>query len=287
MNDAAQYGDRSPASPSASHGDEETSATRTTAERNPSPRPMAPADAQLDSFAQLTGDLQWGNGQPAVAAAAADPGFAPPIAPPSHWPAAPPPSSPMSPPSESFASQQPRRPASAGAQAAADGERGYEDAKGGIHTLLRMVVETKASDLHLIAGTRPLLRVHGDLQDVAGWRILGPKDIESMMYKILPEAQRRRFQEDMELDCAYSVPGSARFRVNVYWQRGSIACAFRIIPYTISSVDELGLPSVVTDLARHRRGLVVVTGPTGAGKSTTLAAMVDIVNRERSAHILT
>src|SRR4029077_18674472 len=98
---------------------------------------------------------------------------------------------------------------------------------------------------------------------------------------------RGRLEEQLELDCAYSMPQSARFRLNVYHPRGSIAAAFRIIPYDIKSVEELGLPPAVRDLARLQRGLVVVTGPTGAGKSTTLAAMVDIVNRERKAHILT
>ncbi|HXJ63313.1 MAG TPA: type IV pilus twitching motility protein PilT, partial [Actinomycetota bacterium] len=166
-------------------------------------------------------------------------------------------------------------------------ERGYEDGRGSMHALLAEVVAQNASDLHLIAGAKPLLRIHGDLKEVEGWQKVMPNDLQHMIYSILPDVQRARLEEEMELDCAYSVPRSARFRVNIYWQRGSIAGAFRIIPYDILSIEQLGLPNVVRDLARHQRGLVVVTGPTGAGKSTTLAAMVDIVNHERRAHILT
>jgi twitching motility protein PilT len=212
-------------------------------------------DAPLDSFAQLTGDLLDGVAE----APAAE-------------------------------TQAPVEPAAVEPPAVASDpqpERDYSSPKRAIHQLLQAVVETQASDLHLIAGTRPLLRVHGELTEMMHWAKMTPMDVQGLIYAILPDAHRSRFEEQMELDCAYSVPQSARFRLNVYYQRGSIAGAFRIIPHDIKSVEELGLPPAVRDLARLQRGLVVVTGPTGAGKSTTLAAMVDIVNRERKAHILT
>ncbi|HEX9377271.1 MAG TPA: type IV pilus twitching motility protein PilT [Actinomycetota bacterium] len=166
-------------------------------------------------------------------------------------------------------------------------EKDYENAHGAILELLKAVVDTSASDLHLIGGTKPLLRVHGEIEAQERWPVLAPQDLERMLHSIITESQRARLEEELELDCAYSVPGSARFRVNIYYQRGSLGAAFRIIPYNIQSVSELGLPKAVSDLARVRRGLVVVTGPTGSGKSTTLAAMVDIVNNERRGHILT
>jgi twitching motility protein PilT len=108
-----------------------------------------------------------------------------------------------------------------------------------------------------------------------------------MIYAILPQKMREKLEQELELDMSYALPGKSRFRVNVYFQRDSLGAAFRLIPYEIKSVDDLGLPAVVTDLARFPRGFVVVTGPTGSGKSTTLAAMVDVVNRERAAHIMT
>ncbi len=212
-------------------------------------------DVPLDSFAQLTGDLLDG------VAEAPEAGFE--LTP-----------EPDEDEAEEVAGEVPA-------------ERDYADPKRAIHELLQAVVQTRASDLHLIAGTTPLLRIHGDLTGMRDWARLTPMDVQHMVYAILPDAHRSRLEEEMELDCAYSMPQSARFRLNVYYQRGSIAAAFRIIPYDIMSVEELGLPQAVRDLARLPRGLVVVTGPTGAGKSTTLAAMVDIVNRERKAHILT
>jgi twitching motility protein PilT len=114
-----------------------------------------------------------------------------------------------------------------------------------------------------------------------------PRALQGMIYAILPQKMRERLEQELELDMSYALPGRARFRVNVYFQRDSLGAAFRLIPYEIKSVESLGLPSVVADLARYPRGFVVVTGPTGSGKSTSLAGMVDIVNRERSAHIMT
>ncbi|MEW6059947.1 MAG: type IV pilus twitching motility protein PilT [Actinomycetota bacterium] len=168
--------------------------------------------------------------------------------------------------------------------AAAPGE---EDIPVPVPELLEIVLERGASDLHLTVGTPPTIRLHGDLLRLEDYPILTPRSLQAMMYAILPQKMRERLEQDLELDMSYALPGKARFRVNVYYQRDSIGAAFRLIPYEIKQVEELGLPAVVADLARYPRGFVVVTGPTGSGKSTSLAAMVDIVNRERSAHIMT
>ncbi|HXF37631.1 MAG TPA: type IV pilus twitching motility protein PilT [Actinomycetota bacterium] len=153
--------------------------------------------------------------------------------------------------------------------------------------LLEVVLEKGASDLHLTAGAPPVIRLHGELHRLEEYPVLGPRTLQGMIYAILPQKMRERLEQDLELDMSYSLPGKARFRVNVYFQRDALGAAFRLIPYEIKSVEELGLPAVVADLARFPRGFVVVTGPTGSGKSTTLAAMVDVVNRERAAHIMT
>jgi twitching motility protein PilT len=153
--------------------------------------------------------------------------------------------------------------------------------------LLEIVLERGASDLHLTTGTPPVIRLHGDLIRLEDYPVLTPRGLQGMIYAILPQKMRERLEQELELDMSYALPGKARFRVNVYFQRDSIGAAFRLIPYQIKKVEDLGLPSVVADLARYPRGFVVVTGPTGSGKSTTLAAMVDIVNRERAAHIMT
>jgi twitching motility protein PilT len=153
--------------------------------------------------------------------------------------------------------------------------------------LLEIVLERGASDRHMTAGAPPTIRLHGDLIRLVDYPILSPRALQGMIYAILPQKMRERLEQELELDMSYALPGTARFRVNVYYQRDSIGAAFRLIPYEIKSVESLGLPSVVSDLARYPRGFVVVTGPTGSGKSTSLAGMVDIVNRERSAHIMT
>jgi twitching motility protein PilT len=153
--------------------------------------------------------------------------------------------------------------------------------------LLEVVLERGASDLHLTVGAPPTIRLHGDLMRLEEYPPMNPRGIQGMIYAILPQKMRERLEQELELDMSYQLPGKARFRVNVYFQRDSIGAAFRLIPYEIKSIDDLSLPSVVADLARYPRGFVVVTGPTGSGKSTTLAAMVDIVNRERQAHIMT
>src|SRR3990172_4050597 len=153
--------------------------------------------------------------------------------------------------------------------------------------LLGKLLEMKGSALHLTAGTPPTVRVHGELERLGDYPALTPRALQGMIYAILPQKMRERFEQELELDMSYSLPGKARFRVNVYLQRDSVGAAFRLIPYEIKPIESLGLPSVVADLARYPRGFVVVTGPTGSGKSTTLASMVDIVNKERRAHIMT
>ncbi|MEP6759638.1 MAG: type IV pilus twitching motility protein PilT [Actinomycetota bacterium] len=153
--------------------------------------------------------------------------------------------------------------------------------------LLGKLLEAKGSDLHLTAGTPPTVRVHGELERLGEYPPLTPRALQGMIYAILPQKMRERFEQELELDMSYSLPGRARFRVNVYMQRDAVGAVFRVIPFEIKGLDDLGLPPVAADLARFPRGFVVVTGPTGSGKSTTLAAMVDVVNRERSGHIMT
>ncbi len=164
---------------------------------------------------------------------------------------------------------------------------GESEPKVPIPELLDIVLERDASDLHLTVGAPPTLRVHGDLVPLEGHPVMEPRGLQDMLYAILPQRKREKLEEDLELDMSYSLPGKARFRVNVYYQRDSMGAAFRLIPMAIRTVDELGLPKVVEELARLPRGLVLVTGPTGSGKSTTLAALVDVVNRERPCHIMT
>jgi twitching motility protein PilT len=162
-----------------------------------------------------------------------------------------------------------------------------EDVQIPVPELLDALLEHGASDLHLTAGAPPTIRLNGDLMKLQDYPLLTPRGLQGMIYAILPQRMRERLEQELELDMSYALPGKARFRVNVYYQRDSLGAAFRLIPYEIKDVDTLGLPPVVSDLARFPRGFVVVTGPTGSGKSTSLAAMVDVVNRERSAHIMT
>jgi twitching motility protein PilT len=156
-----------------------------------------------------------------------------------------------------------------------------------INDLLSIVLDRGASDLHITAGSHPVVRVHGSLVRLDQYPTLMPDQIRRMVYGILAQKQRERLEADLELDISYSLPGKARFRVNVYFQRDAIGAAFRMIPFEIKTLESLGLPTQVADLARLPRGLVLVTGPTGSGKSTTLASLVDIVNTERPCHIMT
>src|ERR687892_1616953 len=156
-----------------------------------------------------------------------------------------------------------------------------------INELLEHVLERGASDLHITAGSHPVVRVHGSLVRLDQYPRLMPDQIRRMIYGILAQKQRERLEADLELDISYALPGKARFRVNVYFQRDAIGAAFRMIPFEIKALDSLGIPTQVADFARLPRGLVLVTGPTGSGKSTTLASLVDIVNTERPCHIMT
>ena len=155
-----------------------------------------------------------------------------------------------------------------------------------LHQLLRAMVESNATDLHVTTGTAPMLRIDGDLVPLKTTK-LGPIETKNLCYSILSDKQKQRFEEAQELDLSFGVKGLARFRANIFVQRGATAGAFRLIPYEIPPLDQLGLPPIVRELTRKPRGLVVVTGPTGSGKSTTLASMIDICNQERRGHIMT
>ena len=152
---------------------------------------------------------------------------------------------------------------------------------------LETVLNSSASDLHLTSGLPPMMRVHGELEPIKGYRKLFPQDLQAMLYSILTQKQRERFEEGLELDLSYSLPGKARFRVNVFQQRDAMGSVMRLIPYEIKDPDALGLPPSVKEFAKMRRGLVLVTGVTGSGKSTTLAGLIDIVNSSRQEHIMT
>lgn len=153
--------------------------------------------------------------------------------------------------------------------------------------LLVTVLERGASDLHVTAGARPTLRVNGALMQMEEHPKLVPPVLQRMLYALLTQKQREKFEENLELDFAYAVPGKARFRVNIYRQRDSIGAAFRLIPYEIKPLEALGVPNVISNFAMLPRGFVLVTGPTGSGKSTTLASLVDLANRQRRDHIMT
>jgi twitching motility protein PilT len=153
--------------------------------------------------------------------------------------------------------------------------------------LLALTVQRGGSDLHITAGIAPCVRVHGSLRPLDGYPMLTPEDTEALLRSTLTEEQWARFEEKQELDTAYTLPNISRFRLNVYRQRGSVGAAFRAIPHHIRSLGELGLPPDVEKFAHLPRGLVLVTGPTGSGKSTTLASLLDVANKTRSSHIMT
>ncbi len=156
-----------------------------------------------------------------------------------------------------------------------------------LRLLLQEMIQRGASDLHVTVGNPAKIRVDGDLTNSKTGQVLTPKDTLSLAYSILTENQKKRFETEDELDFSFGVQNLSRFRGNVYKQRGCVAMAIRQIPYEIISLEKLGMPPVLNKLAERPRGLVLVTGPTGSGKSTTLAAMVDKVNRERKGHIIT
>ena len=156
-----------------------------------------------------------------------------------------------------------------------------------IENLLEECVRTKASDLHLQVGLPPILRIDGALQPVSGYSALDQATLEKLVFATLEEDQKQILLKDKEFDYSFSFGDLGRFRVNAFHEKGNLAAAFRLIPNRIQTIAELGMPPVVTSFADYPRGLVLVTGPTGSGKSTTLAALVDKINSEKSAHIIT
>ena len=155
-----------------------------------------------------------------------------------------------------------------------------------LHQLLKAMIEKGSSDLHITTNSPPQLRIDGKLHPLK-MPPMSPPETKQLCYSILTDAQKHRFEETWELDLSFGVRGLSRFRANIFMQRGAVAGAFRAIPYKILSFEELGLPKVVTELARKPRGLILVTGPTGSGKSTTLASIIDRINTERNEHIVT
>ncbi len=153
--------------------------------------------------------------------------------------------------------------------------------------VLHRMIESRASDVHLTAGFSPAMRDKGRIVPMEGFARLTPQDTREVIFGILNDDQRKRFENEKQLDFAYAIPNVARFRVNCFMQRGSVSAAFRLVPHEVPSLDSLGVPQVLRELTKRPRGFVLVTGPTGSGKSTTLAAMLDVINSEREDHILT
>jgi twitching motility protein PilT len=156
-----------------------------------------------------------------------------------------------------------------------------------LRALLEEMIEKQASDLHVTAGERPKLRVDGEMTDSSAPEVLTAKDTLQLAYSVLTENQKKRFETEDELDFSFGIQNLARFRGNVFKQRGCVAMVIRMIPFNVRTFQDLGLPPIVAKLAERPRGLILVTGPTGSGKSTTLAAMIDKINKERKGHIIT
>jgi twitching motility protein PilT len=156
-----------------------------------------------------------------------------------------------------------------------------------LRALLEEVIEKEASDLHVTAGERPKLRIDGEITDSSVPEVLTAKDTLQLAYSVLTENQKKRFETEDELDFSFGIQNLARFRGNVFKQRGCVAMVIRMIPFNVRTFHELGLPPIVAKLAERPRGLILVTGPTGSGKSTTLAAIIDKINKERKGHIIT
>jgi len=156
-----------------------------------------------------------------------------------------------------------------------------------IKQLLVKLIELGASDLHIVAGAPPVMRIHGLTEPMDGYPVLRPNETQEIIYSVMNEEQIAEFEEQKECDLSFGVTGLSRFRLNVYRDRGSVVGAFRTIPYEILDFDELGLPDPIADFAYKPHGLVLVCGPTGSGKSTTLASIIDKINRERQVHIIT
>jgi twitching motility protein PilT len=156
-----------------------------------------------------------------------------------------------------------------------------------LRALLEEMIEKDASDLHIVAGERPKIRVDGDIVNASSDEVLTPKDTLSLAYSVLTEGQKKRFETENELDFSFGIQNLARFRGNCFKQRGCVSLVIRQIPFNVKTFQDLGLPAVVANLSQKPRGLVLVTGPTGSGKSTTLAAMIDKINKELKGHIIT
>ncbi len=156
-----------------------------------------------------------------------------------------------------------------------------------IKSMLGMMIEMGASDLHLTVGVPPIIRINGALETLPKYSSLSPEQTQEVAYSVMSEEQVATFEAQKECDLSFGIEGVSRFRMNVYRDRGSVAAAFRAIPFDIQSFEELGLPRVVADFAYRPLGLVLVCGPTGSGKSTTLAAIIDRINRERAVHVIT
>ncbi len=156
-----------------------------------------------------------------------------------------------------------------------------------LHELLKILVEAGGSDLHITTNTPPQIRVDGKLRAIEDVSPLNAVETKQLCYSVLTDSQKHKFEEDNELDLSFGVKGLSRFRGNVFVQRGAVAGVFRVIPYKILTFEELGLPPVIRDLSEKPRGLILVTGPTGSGKSTTLASIVDFINVNRKEHIVT
>src|SRR3954468_19095054 len=209
---------------------------------------------------------------------------APPVAPP---PAAVPL---VHPAPAAFVPEQPPMPQMPTAASSAPARVGAEDSTPDstfLADLLLHVLDRGCSDLHLAVGAHPTVRLNGHLTPLDEYPVLTPTVLQQTMYAVLTQKQREKFEENLELDFAYSLPGRARFRVNLYRQRDALGAAFRLIPYEIRPLEDLGVPPTVSSFAMLPRGFVLVTGPTGSGKSTTLAAVVDLANRQRRDHIMT
>ena len=186
----------------------------------------------------------------------------------------------------------PAAPATPAAPRAVPGQRigmgqEYHDNDLDINTALRHMVQVGASDLHLTAGSPPMVRLDGHLAALAGYERLVPDSLQRSLYSIITQAQREKFEAELELDFSHALIGESRFRVNMYRQRDAVGAVFRQIPYEIKPLEDLGIPAAVSNFATLPRGLVLVTGPTGSGKSTTLASLIDLANRNRAAHIVT
>src|SRR4030066_1646040 len=156
-----------------------------------------------------------------------------------------------------------------------------------LYDLLRMMIDKNASDLHITTGSPPRLRIDGKLEHIIDHPSLTPADTKALCYSILTDAQKHKYEENNELDLSFAIRGVSRFRANIFMQRGAVAGAFRTIPFEIRSFKELGLLEILNEIVKKSQGLILVTGPTGSGKSTTLAAMVDRINSERASHIIT